>query len=505
MSAQLAFATPLALAMLGAVLSLAADAFDRDRLALAASALGLGLAAVVAGIAAATVAPSAVWTVFRAGAGFSMAMGVVLGLGALSLIASVRAPRERSAAIGGLVAISAAALAALAATTDIIAMLLTLETAALAGYALVTLSHTARAQEAAMKYFVQGAVATAFFVFGLAGAMASGALAFDGGRLAFGPEILDVAAATTAIVLVLAAFAFKLSAFPFHSWAPDAYETAPPEAAAFLSSGVKVAALVAMYSVTASFMMQPDLADRLRWLVAGTAAASIVFGNLAALAQRSYPRLLAYSGIAQVGYGLIALTVANGSAALMFVSAYGCAAAGAFAAARAYGNLEPEWDGSIASMAGLSRRSPILAASLAVLLFSLTGIPPLFGFWGKFLVFLSAATNSQWLWLVILGLLGSVVSFGYYGRVLRAVYFDDAPEQVGEGSAAVAEGSSVPESASSVHPAATGAAGRAKLDPATGVALALALVMALAGIVPLVAGLARFVGLDPAGLFVIGL
>ncbi len=503
MSTEIGFAAPFVLALLGAVGSLAADAFDRERVAVAAASIGLGLGAVFAGIVAATVAPKLVWSIFVTGAGFSMAVAVVMGLGALAVAASLSARREHSTAVGGLVAVSAVALGALAATVDIVVMLIALETAAVAGYALVALARDARSHEAAMKYFVQGAVATSFFVFGLGGALASGALVFNAGRISFGSGVSDVAASTTAVVFLLAAFAFKLSAFPFHSWAPDAYETAPAEAAAFLSSAVKVAALVATYTVITAFMAQPDLAARLQWLIAGLAAASIVFGNLAALAQRSYTRLLGYSGIAQVGYGLIAVATGNGNAALMFATAYGCAAAGAFAAARAYRTLEPDWDGSIAAMAGLSKRAPVLAASLAVLLFSLTGIPPLFGFWGKFMVFLSAASDPQWVWLVILGLLGSVVSFGYYGRVLRSMYFDDAQDVRAAKLATDAAEDSTSSTADDMPIPDDDRPRRA--DPATTVAIVLALVVLLVGLVPLFAGLSRFVGLDPMGLFVIGL
>jgi len=302
-----------------------------------------------------------------------------------------------------------------------------------------------------------------------------------------------------AIALVFAAFAFKLGAFPFHAWAPDAYETAPAEASAFLASAVKVSVLVAVYTLLTSVIAQEGLLVQVQWLVAGIAAASIVFGNLAALAQRSYTRLLAYSGIAQVGYGLTAIVTGNGSAALLFASAYGCAAAGAFAAARAYRAVEPDWDGSIAGMSGLGKRAPLLSAALAVLLFSLTGIPPLLGFWGKFLVFLSAAAakNPSWVWLAVLGLLGSVVSFGYYGYVLKTVYFDELDSE-GERSAVE------PAEAADGDPEGDSSSGREKIGPATWVVIGLAGVLLIAGLTPLLAGLTRFVGIDPAGLFTLG-
>ena len=134
-----------------------------------------------------------------------------------------------------------------------------------------------------MKYFIQGAIATALFVFGTCWRpSSSGALAFDGGRLAFGSEISDVGAATTAIVLILAAFAFKLSAFPFHSWAPDAYETAPPEASRVPVLGSQDRdPRRHVHGDDGVHGRTPTLTARVQWLIAGVAAASIVFGNLA--------------------------------------------------------------------------------------------------------------------------------------------------------------------------------------------------------------------------------
>jgi NADH-quinone oxidoreductase subunit N len=160
-------------------------------------------------------------------------------------------------------------------------------------------------------------------------------------------------------------------------------------------------------------------------LVAVISAGSIIFGNLAALAQRRYGRMLAFSGIAQVGYGLLAVATGNGRALLLFAAGYALAVSGAFLAAGVFRARRPEWDGSIAGLAGIAREAPVVAASVSVMLLSATGIPPLLGFWGKFLVFLNAASTDL-VWLVVLAVLGSVVSFGYYGRVMRVMYFEDS-------------------------------------------------------------------------------
>jgi NADH-quinone oxidoreductase subunit N len=488
-SAELAFALPLALGLAGALVSLAGDAMESRPVASWAAISGMVLAAVAAGAAVATLEPARVWRVFAAGAGYSTATALIFAFGALSVVASLGSRRLRSGAFPGLVALSASAAAVLAVSTDLIAMLIALEAVALTGYALVSLSSTPAAHEAAMKYFVQGAVATALFVLGLAAALIGGALVVGEGALSSVSSVVDLPAATVGVALLIAAFAFKLGAFPFHAWAPDAYETAPPEAAAFLASGVKLGAFVALFTAVFSVLGADGLSERAIWFIAAIAGASIVYGNLAALSQKNLARMLAYSGIAQVGYGLTAFVVGNGSAALMFAAAYGCAAAGAFAAVAAYGRLDPDWDGSISGLAGLARRAPVLSASFAVLLFSLTGIPPLFGFWGKFLVFLSAASDPAWLWLVVLGLLGSVVSFGYYGRVLRALYFEDAKpaDAIGDAGEATEPNGTVGSGA--------GWAGR--------VAVALAVVVILAGLVPVIWGFGRFVGTDPPGVFLI--
>jgi NADH-quinone oxidoreductase subunit N len=484
MSPEIAFAAPVGLALLGAVLSLGAEALRRPRLSLSVSAALLAAAGLVGIVASASVSPQRVWTFFVSGAGYSMVCGVVMLLGALASVTGLSAAQKGSSAFGGLVALSAAALAVLAGTTDIIVMVLALETVALCGYALVALARSPRAGEAAMKYFVQGAVATALLILGIAAAVLSGALAIEGGRLASVSSGTDTVSVMVAIALVLAAFAFKLGAFPFHAWAPDAYETAPPEASAFLASAVKVAVLVATYTLLTVVLAQVGLFVRAQWLVAGIATASVVFGNLAALAQRSYTRLLAYSGIAQVGYGLTAVVTGNGNAALVFVTAYAAAAAGAFVVARAYRAASPDWDGSITGMAGFGRRFPTLSAALAVFLLSLTGIPPLFGFWGKFLVFLSTAapTQPRWVWLAVVGLLGSVVSFGYYGYVLKTVYFDEAEAAHAESAEAAAKAAKMARAA-------------------TVVAVILALFILVAGLTPLGMGVSRFVGVSPARPF----
>jgi NADH-quinone oxidoreductase subunit N len=235
--------------------------------------------------------------------------------------------------------------------------------------------------------------------------------------------------------LVLSALAFKGGAFPFHSWMPDAFETGPAPGIAMLASVGKIAPLsAAAYLVLA---MSGTTGDRVAPVIAALAVGSIVFGNLVALRQRSFARMLAYSGVAQIGYGLVGLVIgANALVVLFFAGIYAISSAASFLFVIAMNDTEPGWDGSIDGLAGLSRRHPALAAGLAAIMFSLTGIPLTAGFWGKFAV-LGATATYGWAWLAVVAMLGSVVSFGYYGGVLRVAFMTEGPE-AGEEPAAPA-------------------------------------------------------------------
>ena len=249
--------------------------------------------------------------------------------------------------------------------------------------------------------------------------------------------------AMTGIVALLAALVFKAGAAPFHSWAPDVYENAAPELTAFLATGPKVAALTALTIVlelvasdTTASTVSVHGTTAIALIVAVMAVASVTIGSLVALRQRSYTRMLAYAGIAQVGYALIgASTLINPAAAVFFVSTYALATVGTFLAAAAFRQVDPGWDGSIAGLAGMGRKAPALCGALALLLMSLAGIPPLLGFWGKLVVFggvlLQASTAFEagltmvgWMSAIAasVGIVGSIVSLGYYGAVLRALY-----------------------------------------------------------------------------------
>jgi NADH-quinone oxidoreductase subunit N len=241
-----------------------------------------------------------------------------------------------------------------------------------------------------------------------------------------------------AIVTTVIGFGFKVAAVPFHLWAPDAYEGAPTPSAAFIASGSKVASFFILAKImTLGFA---GAAGSAVWhgyvagwtpVIAVVAALSMVLGNLTAIVQSSVKRLLAYSAIAHAGYmllGVLANTPSSRSAMLFYVITYALTVLGAFGVVAVV--EEATGGDAIKNFAGLSRRAPVMSLCLLVFLLSLAGIPPLAGFIGKFFVFSAAAgadgDHLGLLWLVILAIVMSAVSFYYYLQVLKQAYVLDA-------------------------------------------------------------------------------
>ncbi len=496
---------PLLVALAGGIAAVFVDALHRRALAISLVAAALAGAAGLCVWLYATAPGQVVAEVLVADHGF---FGIWFSLFAISAIAVIGggeslARHPEGGGMAALLTFAAAASAALASSLDLLLSLVALEIIAVCGYALVSAARTPASAEASMKYAIQGATATGLFVLGLAiaaGLLASGSSLL---QMAAGVEALTLPA-TLAAVLIVIGLAFKLGAFPMHSWAPDAYETAPPVSSAMLASVPKIGALSAVFLIAGLLMypavqavsptMQPKMVFGL------LAAGSIVIGNLGALRQESYTRMLGYSGIAQVGYALVGTATGGRSFALsmLLMAAYGLAAAAAFLVAEAIQQSEDSWDGSISAMAGLASRKPLLAASTAVAMFSLTGIPLTAGFWGKLLVF-GTATTQGLTWLAVVGVLGSVVSFGYYGRVLKTIYFmepaaetrtesdQDRGEVAGEALDPADDASS--DESEAVDGADEPMRGRLAVITAAVVAIALLAV----GIVPIVTGLGELV------------
>ena len=428
---------PLAL---GAVLGVLLDAFSTRRAAIVAVLVGF---TVSAGVSVTSVIShsiaTTVWDTLHVGGLFASVSAVIAIVGGMAVTGGSASlvRREWGGTLAGLMAFGAAASIVVASSRDITLLLIGLETAAACAYALVATGKGARAREASMKYFIQGAIATGFFVFGMAILVAifiptgdlealTRALSSDAG----------ISVATAGLVLIFAALAFKAGVAPFHAWAPDAYETAAPESAAFLAAGPKLGAITIL-AVLAYLTARGRLELPISAVLAALAVASVLVGSIAALRQRSYTRMLGYAGVAQVGYALIAISATHAfMGPIFFTSCYALAATGTFLAASAFKRADPQWDGSIEGLAGMSRKAPWLTGSTAILLISLAGIPPLLGFWAKFAVFVVAIGAAAHAFAVAnpsvlgtiyavtaaVGIVGSVISLGYYGAVLRALY-----------------------------------------------------------------------------------
>ncbi|MBX6315390.1 MAG: NADH-quinone oxidoreductase subunit N [Isosphaeraceae bacterium] len=342
---------------------------------------------------------------------------------------------------------AAVAMMLLVASEELLTLFLTLETMTLCLYVATAFEKARRrSAEGGLKYFVYGSVSSALFLFGLSliyGLTGSTRLeaihfALSGPNATVPVGLAGNVAGAMAVLLVLVGFGFKIAAVPFHQWAPDAYEGAPAPVTAWIASGSKVASFVALLKVLV-FALGPwarkteIISPGWIGIVAAIAAVSMTFGNFAALAQRNFKRMLAYSSIAHSGYILVGVLAASVStrhdaaagSVLFYLVIYSVTTVGAFALAAWLARDLGRDD--IDDLNGLGYRSPGLAACIVVLMLSLIGMPPLAGFFGKLYMFMEAlrapeVSRLTLLGLVALGLLNSVVSAFYYVRVLKAMF-----------------------------------------------------------------------------------
>ncbi|MFC5583705.1 NADH-quinone oxidoreductase subunit NuoN [Nitratireductor kimnyeongensis] len=309
---------------------------------------------------------------------------------------------------------------------DMIALYLGLELQSLALYVVAAINRdSARSTEAGLKYFVLGALSSGMMLYGIS--LVYGYTGNTG---------FDVIAATLTgaerqlglvfgLVFVLAGLAFKISAVPFHMWTPDVYEGAPTPVTAFFAAAPKMAAMALLVRVTMG-AFEPIASD---WqqIIVFIAIASMILGAFAAIGQRNIKRLMAYSSIGHVGYALVGLA-ANSEAGVkgvaIYMLIYLAMTLGTFAVILAMrrndGNVE-----QIDDLAGLSSTNPMMATIMTILMFSLAGIPPLAGFWGKWYVFL-AAIDAKLYALAVIGVVSSVVGAFYYLRVIKIMWFDES-------------------------------------------------------------------------------
>jgi NADH-quinone oxidoreductase subunit N len=392
----------------------------------------------IAGIVAAFVMTAVLWgdrqEAFNGGLRadrFSLMLGgIFLAAALLTIMLAWREPAavDRRGEFVSLILVSTTGMMLVAAAGDLISIFLGIEILSVALYVLCALEvWRERSLESGLKYLIIGAVGASILLYGLAllfGAVGSTSLSAIGEALAgsrFGDEPLVVAA----MALIAAGLAFKASAAPFHMWTPDVYEGAPTTVTAFMATATKAAAFAAFLRIFAGAL--PDLQPDWEAAIATLAVASIAVGNIAALVQNNMKRLLAYSSVAQAGYLLIGVAVGSIQGAegvIYYLVAYTAMTMAAFAVV-IIREREVEDGDQLAALTGYGRARPLIGVVMTLAMLSLAGFPPLAGFVGKFLLF-GAAVEDDLTWLAIVGAVGSMVSLGYYLRVVTVVWLPPA-------------------------------------------------------------------------------
>jgi NADH-quinone oxidoreductase subunit N len=353
---------------------------------------------------------------------------LILAGAALALILSLDYNRKHDIArfeYPVLMVLSVTGMMVMVSASNMMTLYLGLELQSLALYVLAAFARDdVRSSEAGLKYFVLGALASGLLlygislVYGFSGTMDFGDLAKTLSQPATASPGLIVG-----IVFVLVGLAFKISAVPFHMWTPDVYEGSPTSVTVFFSTAPKVAAMgLLLRTMTTPFGHQLIAWQQLIVLVS---IASMVLGALAAIGQHNIKRLMAYSSIGHMGYALIGLAVGTPEGVrgvLIYLVVYVFMSAGTLACVIAMRRQGRSLE-DISDLSGLARTDPALALAMAVFMFSMAGIPPLSGFFGKLYVFLAAVQGGMWT-LAVIGVLTSVVGAYYYLRVVKVMYFD---------------------------------------------------------------------------------
>lgn len=320
----------------------------------------------------------------------------------------------------------------MASATDISTIFLSLELTTIGFYVMVAfMRRNVGSLEAGVKYLILGALSTGFLVYGLAwlfGVTGKTNLAEIGAVL--GSAQVEKIPALFAFALILVALSFKVAAVPFHFWVPDVYQGAPTPVTAFLSVGSKAAGFVVAGRLVAPFLASPALGTTCGALLVAVAAATLLLGNLAAIPQTNFKRLLAYSSISHAGFLVLALSSNGGSSDLtpaQIIAFYMAAYLGMTLLCFAVLVMVNRTSGSddLRAFDGLHRRSPFLAFAMLIGVASLAGVPLTAGFLGKFFVFIAAASSGQWLILGI-AVAGAAAGFYYYLKVLRSMYWNAA-------------------------------------------------------------------------------
>ena len=336
----------------------------------------------------------------------------------------LNAEKQQKFEYGALFLLSTLGMLLLISANDLIALYLGLEMMSLPLYVVAASNRdNIRSTEAGLKYFVLGALSSgmllygASLIYGFTGTVDFAGIAKATGQ---GAEIGLI----FGLVFMFVGFCFKISAVPFHMWTPDVYEGAPTPVTAFFAAAPKVAGIAIF--VRATMVAFPGIAHEWQQIVVFVSIASMALGAFAAIGQRNIKRLMAYSSIGHMGFALVGLaagTPEGVQGVLIYMSIYVAMTLGVFAAILAM-RRDGKFVESIGDLAGLARTHPTMAFFLAMLLFSLAGIPPLAGFFAKFYVFLAAIKAGLYL-LAVIGVLSSVVGAFYYLSIVKIMYFDE--------------------------------------------------------------------------------
>jgi NADH-quinone oxidoreductase subunit N len=336
---------------------------------------------------------------------------------------------EHASEYSVLIVFAVVGMSVMVSATSLVALYVGLELNSLAGYVLASYRRTdERSAEAGLKYFVLGALASGILLYGISLLYGfTGTTNFTGLAAAFGrgPPSLGL---LFGLVFLLSGLAFKASVVPFHMWTPDVYEGAPTPVTTFFASAPKVAAVLLAVRVCVEAL--GPATDAWRQIVIFAALASIFIGAVAAYGQTNIKRLLAYSSINNVGFALVGLAAAGPrgtSSVLFYMAVYVVMTLGAFLCVLWMRDAQGRPLEDIHSLSGLAQTRPGFAAAFAIFMFSLAGIPPLFGFWPKLLVF-TAAVESGYIALAVAAIIGTVIGAYYYLKIVKIMYMDDPVE-----------------------------------------------------------------------------
>ena len=428
MSADLALIWPELILTIGGLITLMLGTFmgDRQVAVYQLSAL-LTLAAAAAAVVALFGVETTVFSGTLAVDGFGGFAKLLIY--AASFICIMIAPRFFSGGMRAeyptLILFSTLGMGIMASSRDLMTLYVGLELQSLAASVLASFMRTdERSSEAGLKYFVLGALASGMLLYGISLLYGfTGTTDFAGIANVLGGE-LNIGL-IFGIVFVLAGLGFKISAVPFHMWTPDVYEGAPTPVTTFFATAPKVAAMALMTRVVIDAM--GPAVGAWQQIIIFLSLASIILGAVGAIGQKNIKRLLAYSSINNVGFmllGLAAGTQQGVESVLTYLLVYMLTTLGAFLVVLQLRDADGNQVESIPALAGLSQRRPGLAAAMAVFMYSLAGIPPLFGFWPKYLVF-EAAVNANLAPLAVAGIVASVIGAYYYIAIIKIMYFDD--------------------------------------------------------------------------------